>query len=185
MENFYHNYWSNLTRKSTDWFLVLNHFKVNNLTTRIIQLTYCWEKFHATSVFSTILLIAKNYHCSKRLQLIIRKYQKIFLKRYKHHPSCHQILNNVVQVHIKCFAHQTGCERNLLKKRNLSQLLNYFEFWWFQGEWKLINSRNMRSEIWRWTPNNYPANIYLFKVNNINSRKGCEVCSKLAMTLSR
>ena len=103
------------------------------------------------------------------------------MKRYKHHPSCHQILNNVVQVHIKCFAHQTGCERNLLKKRNLSQLLNYFELWWFQREWKLINSRNMRSKIWRWTPNNYPVNIYLFKVNNINSRKGCEVCSKLAI----
>ena len=24
-----------------------------------------------------------------------------------------------------------------------------------------------------------PANIYLFKVNNRNTRKGCEICSKL------
>ena len=25
----------------------------------------------------------------------------------------------------------------------------------------------------------YTANIYLFKVNNRNTRKGCEICSKL------
>ena len=29
--------------------------------------------------------------------------------------------------------------------------------------------------------NNNPANIYLFKVNNINSRKRCERCSKLTI----
>ena len=28
---------------------------------------------------------------------------------------------------------------------------------------------------------NYPANIYLFKVNNRNSRKRCEICSKLTI----
>ena len=26
---------------------------------------------------------------------------------------------------------------------------------------------------------NFPANIYLFKVNNRNTRKRCEICSKL------
>ena len=29
--------------------------------------------------------------------------------------------------------------------------------------------------------NNYPTNICLFKVNNRNSRKRCEICSKLTM----
>ena len=28
---------------------------------------------------------------------------------------------------------------------------------------------------------NYPANIYLFKVNNRNNRKRCEICSKLTI----
>ena len=28
---------------------------------------------------------------------------------------------------------------------------------------------------------NYPANIYLFKVNNTNTRKKCEICSKLTI----
>ena len=27
----------------------------------------------------------------------------------------------------------------------------------------------------------YPANIYLFKVNNKNTRKRCEICSKLTV----
>ena len=27
----------------------------------------------------------------------------------------------------------------------------------------------------------YPANIYLFKVNNRNTRKRCEICSKLTI----
>ena len=32
----------------------------------------------------------------------------------------------------------------------------------------------------------YPANIYLFKVNNRNTRKRCEICSKLTIkTLER
>ena len=30
----------------------------------------------------------------------------------------------------------------------------------------------------------YPANIYLFKVNNRNSRKRCEICSKLTIKTS-
>ena len=29
--------------------------------------------------------------------------------------------------------------------------------------------------------NSYPANIYLFKVNKRNSRKRCEICSKLSI----
>ena len=29
------------------------------------------------------------------------------------------------------------------------------------------------------TASKYPANIYLFKVNNKNTRKRCEICSKL------
>ena len=29
--------------------------------------------------------------------------------------------------------------------------------------------------------NYYPANIHLFKVNNINTRKRCEICSKLTI----
>ena len=35
-------------------------------------------------------------------------------------------------------------------------------------------------------PNGIPANIYLYKVNNRNSRKRCETCSTLAIkTLER
>ena len=30
----------------------------------------------------------------------------------------------------------------------------------------------------------YPANIYLIKVNNTNTRKRCEICSKLATKTS-
>ena len=29
-----------------------------------------------------------------------------------------------------------------------------------------------------------PANIYLFRVNNRNTKKKCEICSKLAITTS-
>ena len=29
--------------------------------------------------------------------------------------------------------------------------------------------------------NNLPANIYLFKVNNTNTRKRCKICSKLTI----
>ena len=29
-----------------------------------------------------------------------------------------------------------------------------------------------------------PANIYMFKVNNRNTRKRCEICSKLAIKTS-
>ena len=32
------------------------------------------------------------------------------------------------------------------------------------------------------TLSNFSANIYLFKVNNRNSRKKCEICSKALMT---
>ena len=31
------------------------------------------------------------------------------------------------------------------------------------------------------TSENYPANIYLFKVNNRNTRKRCEICSKFTL----
>ena len=31
---------------------------------------------------------------------------------------------------------------------------------------------------------NFPANIYLFKVNNRNTRKSCEICSKLTIKLT-
>ena len=30
-------------------------------------------------------------------------------------------------------------------------------------------------------PREYPGNIYLFKVNNRNTRKRCEICSKLVI----
>ena len=30
----------------------------------------------------------------------------------------------------------------------------------------------------------FPANIYLFKVNNRNTRKRCEICSKLTITFT-
>ena len=30
----------------------------------------------------------------------------------------------------------------------------------------------------------YPTNIYLFKANNRNTRKRCEICSKLTMEIS-
>ena len=49
-----------------------------------------------------------------------------------------------------------------------------------------------KSDIWRWVPHlknqskfskkersQYPTNIYFFKVNNRNTRKRCEICSKL------
>ena len=28
---------------------------------------------------------------------------------------------------------------------------------------------------------NFPANIYLFKINNRNTRKRCEICSKITI----
>ena len=36
-----------------------------------------------------------------------------------------------------------------------------------------LDNKNNRTE--------YPANIYLFKVNNRNTRKRCEICSKLTI----
>ena len=33
-----------------------------------------------------------------------------------------------------------------------------------------------------WVPRQYPANIYLFRVNNRNTRKKYEICSELIKT---
>ena len=34
-------------------------------------------------------------------------------------------------------------------------------------------------EIYNQQNNSHPANIYLFKINNVNTRERCETCSKL------
>ena len=38
-----------------------------------------------------------------------------------------------------------------------------------------------RSEVVWLSPDECPANIHLFKVNNRNTRTRCEICSKLAI----
>ena len=40
-----------------------------------------------------------------------------------------------------------------------------------------------RLQIYSSGPGNYPANIYLFKVNNRDIRKRCEICSKLTIKI--
>ena len=60
------------------------------------------------------------------------------------------------------------------------------------GEPNTINNELHRIYFWRneFTSNlptevnfvfNFPANIYLFKVNNCDTRKRCEICSKLTI----
>ena len=47
------------------------------------------------------------------------------------------------------------------------------------------NLLNFRILLFQARKLNFPANIYLFKVNNRNTRKRCEICSKLAKTPER
>ena len=60
-------------------------------------------------------------------------------------------------------------------------------FWCFQGYQKRPVTWNGLSEFFKMTLNlsdrwrNYPANIYLFKVNNENTIKRYEVCLKLTI----
>ena len=57
------------------------------------------------------------------------------------------------------------------------------EFWILIGSWVLIRWYVL---LGSWVPffryaNYFPANIFLFKVNNRNTRKKCETCSKLTI----
>ena len=53
-------------------------------------------------------------------------------------------------------------------------------FWCFQGDQKGTLGRNILSCAVHWVAwKKRPTNIYLFKVNNRNTIKRCEICSKL------
>ena len=45
----------------------------------------------------------------------------------------------------------------------------------------LVTLQNVQSALLTLFQREKPANIYLHKVNNKNTRKGCEICSKLIM----
>ena len=49
------------------------------------------------------------------------------------------------------------------------------------GETKMRSFRCLYWELITHQPNQLPANIYLFKVNNKNTRKRCEICSQLTI----
>ena len=59
------------------------------------------------------------------------------------------------------------------------------DFWWCQGELKLTDYLNhlhkMFSGACMYPGNDFPDNIYLFKVNDWNTKKKCEICLKLTM----
>ena len=42
-------------------------------------------------------------------------------------------------------------------------------------------TRHVSKQCYQGAKRPFRANIYLFKVNNRNTRKGCEICSKLTM----
>ena len=52
----------------------------------------------------------------------------------------------------------------------------FFENRWESGSKKYMANSTDKKVI--------PANIYLFEVNNRNTRKRCEICSKLTITLN-
>ena len=70
-------------------------------------------------------------------------------------------------------------KRNLLRKKNYQFVQFYFR--------KIFSDRDTpaKNPLWRLGNRSldalklYPANIYLFKANNRNTRKRCEICSKL------
>ena len=60
-------------------------------------------------------------------------------------------------------------------EKNISESRKMFEnreLFCYKSREKILNSINSNST-------NLPANICLFKVNNKNTRKRCEICSKL------
>ena len=69
-------------------------------------------------------------------------------------------------------------------------LLNNFDaskidqknFWTYSF---FVTSRLKTKDLmYQWSPIKYPAKIYLFKVNNRNTRKKSEICSKLTIKTS-
>ena len=66
-------------------------------------------------------------------------------------------------------------EKKINIEKNISESRKMFEngeLFCYKSREKILNSINSNST-------NLPANICLFKVNNKNTRKRCEICSKL------
>ena len=65
--------------------------------------------------------------------------------------------------------------------KNLNKKVQNAALYTIMNEWRLISMSawivRIRSVI------NNPAIIYLFKVNNISTRKRCEICSKLTLKI--
>ena len=68
--------------------------------------------------------------------------------------------------------------------KNVNELINFDSLWNYQGtygfptisgeiEVNLFASIRVRSEIWR---GSLPVGIYMFKVNNRNTRTRCKIC---------
>ena len=71
----------------------------------------------------------------------------------------------------------------LFKSRKQHKLLHYKQvtenvYWEYDSKSETLNN-HLYTVIGLHTENKNPANIYLFKVNNRNTRKRCEMCSKL------
>ena len=50
--------------------------------------------------------------------------------------------------------------------------------------WSNPSSCPLTENFWKHLVTHFPANIYLFKVNNRNTSERCEICSKLAIKTS-
>ena len=66
----------------------------------------------------------------------------------------------------------TGTVNFFVKQSNLS---NFYQIFCFESNSQMIWNYLSSSRYW------FPANIYLCKVNNKNTRKKCEICSKLTI----
>ena len=78
---------------------------------------------------------------------------------------------------------QNSILNKIICRNEVHEILFKIEFWILIGSWVLIRWYVL---LGSWVPffryaNYFPANIFLFKVNNRNTRKKCETCSKLTI----
>ena len=159
-------------------------------------------------IFSKLTVKARTTYCfgdSDR----IWTHNHLVRKRTLNHLAKLAFLNDwgVLWVLI-CTVHLTLCYCRLTLKlhvivdsiwtctwydKNMQLLLWCFYFWLWTSKWRLGNwkyykkgSVNILCRVFvTWCifleHRSYPANIYLLKVNRRNTRKRCEICSKLAI----
>ena len=137
---------------------------------------YSWPK--NLYQFMTNLFFLANVPTPGRVQYHVKKNLK---------PNCLRRQSTgvgercqLLQCHIRLEVHYDNAKKNKSavscayrqNKHNFASVC-FFRF--------KIKQQNLIIQESKKTKRNFPANIYLFKVNNKNTRKRCEICSQLTI----